>query len=78
MENGIFYVGNIIERLKEKGYNTNQIRMNKLLSESTMQALREGRPVSLGNIGKLCGLLDCQPGDLLEYIPDDDQEQKSE
>lgn len=63
---------NIIEMLKGKGYNTNRIRQEKLLSESTLQKLRNGDGLSWANIETLCKLLDCQPADLMEYIRDED------
>ena len=64
----------VLQALKEKGYSAYTIRKEKLLSESTVQKLRSGDPVSWANIGQLCKLLECQPGDLLEHIPDDPQE----
>ena len=57
----------VLAALKEKGYNTNRIRTEKLLSQSTLQKFRNGEGVSWENIETLCALLECQPGDLLEY-----------
>ena len=34
---------NVLAALKEKGYNTNKIRTEGLLSQSTLQKLREGK-----------------------------------
>lgn len=67
------YKFNILERLKSVGYNTNRLRREKLLSESTLQKFRNGQIVSTDNINNLCGLLGCQPGDILEYVPDDEE-----
>ena len=50
------------------GYTTYRLRKEKLLGESTIQKLRENNGVSWDNIGTLCALLKCQPGDLLEYV----------
>lgn len=61
----------ILPALKEKGYNTNRIRTEHLLSESTLQKLRTGQGLAWGNIESLCMLLDCQPGDLMEYVKED-------
>lgn len=58
----------VLAALKEKGYNTNRIRTEKLLSQSTLQKFRNGEGVSWENIETLCALLECQPGDLLEYV----------
>ena len=59
---------NILEALKEKGYTTYKLRKDNILSQSTLQKLREGKGLSWENIERLCALLDCQPGDLLEYV----------
>ena len=63
----IRYKTNILEALKTKGYSTYRIRKEKLLAESTVQAFRKGELVSLDNIARVCELLGCQPGDILEY-----------
>ena len=65
------YKINILNALKEKGYNTTRIRKEKILSESTLQAFRSGELVSWKNIERLCELLQCQPGDFLEYAPEE-------
>ncbi|MCI2105384.1 MAG: helix-turn-helix transcriptional regulator [Intestinimonas sp.] len=56
--------------LREAGYTTYRIRQNGLLSQSTLQKLREGKGVSWENIATLCGLLGYQPGDIIEYVSD--------
>lgn len=62
------YKMDIISALKEKGYNTNALRKEKLLAEGVIQSLRENKPISWANIEKLCKLLECQPGDLIEFV----------
>ena len=66
----IRYKTDILEALKAKGYSTYRIRKEKLLAESTVQAFRRGELVALDNIGRVCELLQCQPGDILEYTAD--------
>ena len=65
------YKVDILTALKEAGYNTNRLRKEKLLSEGVIQSLRENRYVTLQNISKICQLLNCQPGDILEYQPEE-------
>ena len=36
---------------------------------------REGKPVSWQNLDKICALLKCQPGDLLEWVDADELEE---
>jgi len=40
------------------------------ISSATMAKLNTNEYVSLEIIDKLCSALNCQPGDLLEHIPD--------
>lgn len=63
----IKYRIDILAALKKAGYNTNRIRKEKLLSEGTLQLIREGKIVNSANLAKICKLLNCQPGDILEY-----------
>jgi len=53
--------------MKQKGLTTYKIRKNKIISESTLQYLRENKPVSTESIAALCEALDCQPADIMEY-----------
>ena len=66
------YKIDVVAVLKDKGYTSYKIRQEKLLSESTIQKLRSGKGVSWENIETLCHLLDCQPGDIIEYRPDEE------
>lgn len=67
----IRYKFDVLPALKAAGYNTTRLRREKLLAESTIQQLRNGDLVSWANVERLCHLLQCQPGDLLEYVEDD-------
>lgn len=66
----IKYKIDVLEALKAAGYSTYRLRKDKLIGEATIQRIRSGEPVSWGNISTLCALLNCQPGNLLEYTPD--------
>ena len=68
------YKVNVLAKLKTAGYSTYRIRKDKLLSESTVQKLRSGEPVSWENIATICRLLNCQPGDILEYVDGNEDE----
>lgn len=67
---GLQFKINVINALKDKGYSSYILRTQRLLSESTIQKLRTGQGLSWDNIETLCRLLDCQPGDLMEYVKD--------
>lgn len=69
----IVYKINVIQALKKAGYSTYKIRQDNLLSQSTVTKLNQGSTkITIDNLLTLCKLLNCQPGDLLEYIPDKD------
>lgn len=67
----IRYKIDVLKALKNAGYNTNRLRNEKLLSESTIQNIREGKIVNAANLSRLCKLLNCQPGDILVYEGDE-------
>ena len=66
----IRYKINVLAALKDRGYNTTKLRREKLLGESTIQQLRQGTLVSWANIERICTMLECQPGDIVEHIPE--------
>lgn len=66
----IKYKKDILAALKEAGYSTYRIRKDKLLGEADVQNIREGKLVSWSNLDLICRLLQCQPGDLIEYVED--------
>lgn len=66
----IRYKVDVMAELKKKGYASSKIREEKLIGQSYLQQLRHGELVSWKTIDTLCALLDCQPGDLLEYVSD--------
>lgn len=63
----IKYRFDVLQSLKNAGYNTSRIRKEKLLAESTLQKLRSDEMVAISNIETICRLLNCQPGDILKY-----------
>lgn len=70
----LIYKIDVLQALKDKNYNTNKLRKEKLLAESTIQKLRDNNPISWANITQICKLLNCQPGDILEYVEDEAEE----
>ncbi|MDR0287588.1 MAG: helix-turn-helix transcriptional regulator [Clostridiales bacterium] len=55
--------------LKEKGYTTYKIRKENLIGQGTLTAIKNGTGgLDSKTVSKLCKLLDCQPGDIMEYV----------
>ena len=67
----LIYRIDVMQALREKGLSTYKLRQEKLLSESTLQKLRQKQAVSWENLETLCMLLDCQPADLIEYVKEE-------
>lgn len=57
--------------MKEKGLTTYQIRKGRIVTETTLQKLREGKNVTTDSLSNLCHALGCQPGDIMEYVDDE-------
>ncbi len=67
----IQYKADVLALLKAAGYPSTRIRAEKLLGQSYVQQLRKGELISWAALNTVCRLLDCQPGDLLEYVVDE-------
>lgn len=65
----IIYKVDILAKLKEAGYNTSRIRKEKIMGEAMLQKIRDGQMISWATMETLCELLQCQPADLIEYVP---------
>ena len=64
----IRYKVDVLAELKKKGYSSTRIREEKLIGQSYLQQLRRGELVSWKTLDTICSLLECQPGDLIEYV----------
>lgn len=67
----LVYKIDVLGSLKEAGYNTTRLRKEKLLNESAIQYIREGKPVGAKALDSLCTLLDMQPGNIIKYVEND-------
>lgn len=65
------YKFDVLEALKESGYNTTKLRREKLLGENAIQSLRCGEMVGIIALEKICALLDMQPGNIIKYVEND-------
>ena len=57
----------LIALLKENGYTSYKIRQEKIIGQATYKKIMEGGDIDTRTIAKLCKLLHCQPGDIMEY-----------
>lgn len=45
---------------------------NEGIDAQTLQRIRHDRPINTTTLDNLCRILNCQPGQLIEYIPEKD------
>ena len=69
----IRYKVDILAALKERGYSSTKIREEKLIGQSYLQQLRQGELVSWKTLDTICKLLECQPGDLIEFVDEPEE-----
>ena len=63
--------------LKEKNKTMYDLRKDKVIGTATLEKMRKGMGhVDTRSIESLCEYLDCQPGDLMEYVKEADVQEK--
>lgn len=72
----IVYKKDIFAELKAKGYNQTRIQGEKLLPSQTAQNIKAGKSITLETLNKICIMCKCQPGDLIEVVPTDEEKIK--
>ena len=66
-----FKYDKLFSLLKEKGISSYDIRQENIVSQASLSKMKNG----IGNIDtrtleRLCSRLDCQPGDIMEFVRD--------
>lgn len=64
----LVYKFDVLESLKEAGYNTTRMRREKIIGENALQKIRTGEMIGTGTLDTLCRLLDMQPGNIIKYV----------
>lgn len=47
---------------------------NQGIESPTLHRIRHDNPITTETLGKLCKIMKCQPGQLIEYIEEDEQQ----
>lgn len=63
---------------KEKGITSYTIKKEKIVGQSAWKKIHENGHIDTRTIEALCKYLDCQPGDIMEYVPDTPNESDHE
>ena len=60
----------LLDMLNKKGLSKGDLQKMANFSSATMAKISSNENISLDVINKICAAFDCQPGDLLEYVPE--------
>ena len=61
----------LLNIFKKKGITSYSItKKDKILGQATWKKIHENGHIDTRTIEALCKYLNCQPGDIMEYIPD--------
>ena len=62
----------LFDVMKRKGITAYYLRKNKIVGEATIQSMREGKAIRMNVLCRICYVLDCQPGEIMEYFYSDE------
>ena len=64
----------LLALLKQKGYTSYRIRKENVIGQATLTKIKKGiGGLDHRSIDNLCRVLNCQPADLMEYVPDTEE-----
>ncbi len=73
---GIYYY-RLFDLLNRRGLKKGDLMKLANISSPTMAKLSNNLIVQTDIINRICKALDCQPNDIMEYIPDNDTEKEA-
>lgn len=63
----------LVKLLSDNNVNTYTIKKNSIIGQASWDKIHNGGNIDMRTVDKLCAYLHCQPGDMLEYVPDVDK-----
>ena len=66
----------LFDLMQERGVKKVDLRTKYKINPKTVDSIVNNRSVTVDTIMQLCKTFECQPGDLMEYIPTESQEWK--
>ncbi|KAB3534422.1 helix-turn-helix transcriptional regulator [Alkaliphilus pronyensis] len=63
----------LMDQLNRKEISKGDLQSMTGISSATVAKLSAHKTVSLDVIDKICQALNCQPGDIMEYVPDPEE-----
>ena len=70
------YKIDILKELSKRGYTSTKLRKDKIISEGTMQRIRNGHGITVETLNTICLILRLEPSDIIEIIPTDEEKIK--
>lgn len=68
----------MIQLMEEKGITSYVCKRDNIIGQATYKKIKEGGDIDTRTIAKMCEVLHCQPGDLLEYVADAGEDKTTE
>ena len=66
-----FSYNKLFNLLKERGITTYKIRKDNLISQAALTKMKNGGGnIDTRTLERICSVLHCQPGDIMEYVED--------
>ncbi len=62
----------LYETMKSRGVSTYKLVNTYGISRSLLDRLKHNKPISTVTLNDLCKILDCEVGDVLKYVRDDE------
>lgn len=69
----IRYKFDIMQALRDRGYDSKKIKTERILSQATITAIKRGGNITTDTLNRLCIILRMQPSDIIEIVPTDDE-----
>ena len=57
----------VLKRLSDNGWSAYRLVKEQTIGNDTIQRIREGKTISTKTLDVICGLLKCQPGELIRW-----------
>ena len=70
------YKIDVLKELSNRGYTSTKMRKDKIIIQATLQNIRQGKGITTDTINILCIILKCQPSDIIEVTPTDEEKIK--
>jgi len=58
----------LLRLMEQRGITSYTMKKENIIGQATFKKIKEGGDIDTRTIDKLCKLLQCQPGDILEYV----------